>query len=92
MYDDFYKKCHRMKSLIRSDYSDAYHEWREGHMTLEEYIEDCFQLRLQHITWINTTFTRVVSDDTGEHVRINEEAIQELTKYAVMVYNVFINM
>ena len=92
MYDDFYKKCHRIKAIIRSDYADAYHEWRDGHMSLEEYVEDCFQLRLQHISWINTTFTRVVSDDSGEHVRINEVAIQELTEYAIMVYNVFIKM
>lgn len=92
MYDDFYKKCHRIKAHIRADYADTYHEWCDGCMSLEEYVEDCFRLRLHHVTWINETFTTVVKDEQGEHVRINEEAIHNLTEYAVMVYNVFIKM
>lgn len=92
MYDDLYKKCHRIKAIIRADYADAYHEWREGHMSLEEYVRQCFRLRLNHVSLINETFTKVVKDADGEHVRINKVAIKELTEYAVMVYNVFLEM
>ena len=92
MYDDFYKKCNRIKALIRADYADAYHDWHEGDTSLEEYVRQCFRLRLNHVSMINEAFTKVVRNNGEEHVRINKVAIKELTEYAVMVYNVFLEV
>lgn len=92
MYDDFYKKCQRIKALICTDYADAYHDWQEGDTSLEEYVRQCFRLRLNHVSMINEAFTKVVKDSDGEHVRIDKDAIRDLTEYAVLVYNIFLEV
>lgn len=94
VYDDTYIKIHSMKALIRSDYVNAYKAWREGYVTAEEYTEACEGLHKSHLGWISTTFTSL--DNTNEDgvigVCVDKAAIGESTKYADMVYRVFVTL